>query len=217
MASAREYGHFCPAARALEVVGERWTLLVVRDLLAGEQRFSDLQRSLGGIAPKQLTLRLRELEAQGLLVRDQEAGRREVRYRLTNAGRDLAPVVDALTAWGVRHAARPPRPGEQIHPRHLLNGIAATLNGLGATLPVPRAWTLRFVPGGAFALSFDGTRWAAAPGEGDGSLVVETAPEALAGFIATAKSERRLPSHSIGVEGDPGAIAELRAVFGAGS
>lgn len=215
MASVREYGHFCPAARALEVVGERWALLVVRDLLAGEQRFSDLQQSLGGIAPKQLTLRLRELEAQGVLVRDQQEGRREVRYRLTDAGRQLAPVVDALTTWGVHHAARPPRPGEQIHPRHLLNGIAATLNGAGATLPISRAWTLRFVPGGSFALGFDGARWAAAPGEGDGSVVLETAPEALADFVVSARSERRLPSDAIAVDGDPGAIDELRSVFGA--
>src|SRR5881296_2935632 len=92
--SKRRYQHFCPAARALETIGERWSLLVVRDLLAGPRRFSELRRSLTTITPKWLSARLRALEADGIVTRD--VVEREVRYRLTPKGEALEPVFDAL-------------------------------------------------------------------------------------------------------------------------
>src|SRR5262245_57943206 len=96
MSSGNVYPHTCVAARALEEVGERWSLLVVRDLLLGPRRFTDLARSLGGITPTRLTARLRSLEAAGIVVRAPPTAGREVWYRLTEAGRDLAPVLRAL-------------------------------------------------------------------------------------------------------------------------
>src|SRR5436309_14608798 len=92
------YQHFCPAARALEVIGEKWALLVVRDLLAGPRRFSDLRRSLTAITPKGLSARLRALEADAIVTRE-VVGEREVWYRLTPKGEALAPVFDALLVW----------------------------------------------------------------------------------------------------------------------
>ena len=83
MGRTKTYEHFCAMARTLEVVGEKWTLLVVRDLMRGPQRFSDLLHYVGGITPKWLTARLRDLEAEGIIERDSEPGRREVWYRLT--------------------------------------------------------------------------------------------------------------------------------------
>jgi len=80
------YGHFCLLARTLERVGDRWSLLVVRDLAHGPRRFTDLMDTLGGITPKTLTQRLRDLEEEGIVVADREPGRREVWYRLTSAG-----------------------------------------------------------------------------------------------------------------------------------
>src|SRR5213594_3884119 len=108
--SKRRYHHFCPAARALETIGEKWSLLVVRDLLAGPRRFSDLRRSLTAITPKWLSARLRTLEVQGIIERE-AANQREVWYRLTPKGQALAPVIDALLVWGLDHAVGPPRPG----------------------------------------------------------------------------------------------------------
>src|SRR3712207_3582759 len=108
------YGEFCSVAQALELVGDRWSLLIVLDLLFGPQRFSDLQRSLGTITPKWLTARLRELEAAGVVERDEAPGRRDVWYRLTPRGEALRPVIEGLSAWGVDHALRPPAPGEQV-------------------------------------------------------------------------------------------------------
>lgn len=99
-------GQNCSAARALEVVGERWSLLIIRDaLFRGISRFNDFQRSLG-VAPNILTARLDGFVAAGLMIQRQygrSAQQRE--YLLTDKGRDLYPVVLALTAWGDRWAA----------------------------------------------------------------------------------------------------------------
>jgi DNA-binding HxlR family transcriptional regulator len=98
-------GQVCSAARALEVVGERWTLLIVRDAFLGVRRFDDFQRSLG-IARNVLQGRLERLVEHGILerVRYQERPER-FEYRLTEKGLDLWPVMVSLLAWGDRHAA----------------------------------------------------------------------------------------------------------------
>jgi DNA-binding HxlR family transcriptional regulator len=98
-------GQICSIARALEVVGERWTLLIVRDLLLGVRRFDDLQADLG-IARNVLTARLEKLLDEGIVERHAYS-QRPVRheYRLTDKGLDLWPTVLALLHWGDRHAA----------------------------------------------------------------------------------------------------------------
>ena len=96
----------CSAARALELVGERWSLLIIRDaLFAGCSRFGDFQRSLG-VAPNILTARLDSFVAAGLMERRRYSEHPEhYEYLLTGKGRDLAPVIVALSAWGDQHAA----------------------------------------------------------------------------------------------------------------
>lgn len=94
------YRQFCPVAKAMELLDERWTMLIVRELLLGAERFSDLRRGLPRMSPTLLSRRLHQLVAAGVLTRD-DAGR-EVRYRLTAAGEELGPVVDALGVWGTR-------------------------------------------------------------------------------------------------------------------
>lgn len=96
----RSYGQFCGLARALDVVGERWTLLVVRDLLLGPRRFGDLLAALDGIGPNLLTTRLRALEAQGIVERTRPARAPHDLYQLTARGRALEPAVQALASWG---------------------------------------------------------------------------------------------------------------------
>lgn len=91
----------CPVARAIDVLDGKWTMLVIRDLLRGTRRFSELRSSLAGISPKTLTDRLRALEGHGLVERVMYAEiPPRVEYSLTPRGRDLQPVVDALAAWG---------------------------------------------------------------------------------------------------------------------
>src|SRR6516164_7953325 len=94
--NVRTYNHSCLTARTLELVGERWSLLVIRDLLTGPKRFTDLMDRLGGITPKTLSQRLSELDSAGIVAVDREPGRREVWYSLTPAGADLRPVIDSL-------------------------------------------------------------------------------------------------------------------------
>lgn len=98
-------GQNCSAARALELVGERWTLLIVRDaLFRGIGRFSEFQRSLG-LARNVLTVRLERLVEEGLMERRTAAGSAYEEYVLTEKGRNLQPVIVALTHWGDRWAA----------------------------------------------------------------------------------------------------------------
>ena len=107
------YNQWAPDARALDLVGDKWTLLIVRDLAAGPRRFVELQRVLPGISTEQLRSRLNRMVADGLLTRQRyrEVPPR-VDYELTERARDLLPVVGALARWGYRWAWGPPRPGE---------------------------------------------------------------------------------------------------------
>ena len=103
----KRYGQACPVAKSLELVGERWTLLLVRDLLGGARRFQDLQASLPGIAPALLSERLKVMEEHGIVARrfySEHPPRAE--YVLTDAGRELGFVVGALASWGSRHLHR---------------------------------------------------------------------------------------------------------------
>jgi DNA-binding HxlR family transcriptional regulator len=109
------YNQWAPDARALDLVGDKWTLLIVRDLAGGPRRFVELQRVLPGISTEQLRSRLNRMVADGLLTRQRyrEVPPR-VDYELTERARDLLPVIGALARWGYRWAWGPPRPGEAI-------------------------------------------------------------------------------------------------------
>jgi DNA-binding HxlR family transcriptional regulator len=96
------YGQFCPVAQALEVVGERWTLLIVRELLCGHYRFGELLHGVPLISRSLLAQRLRALESAGLVERKPRAGANAFEYHLTPAGRALEPIVMSLGNWGQR-------------------------------------------------------------------------------------------------------------------
>lgn len=110
--TAKQYGQFCGLARAMEIVGERWTLLIVRDLLLDSKRYTDLRISLPNITTNILATRLKQLEAHGLVVRRAlPHPERGVVYELTDHGRELQPAVIALGRWGTRTMSEP-RAGE---------------------------------------------------------------------------------------------------------
>src|SRR3954447_13473045 len=110
------YDQWSPDARALDLVGDKWTLLIIRDLAAGPRRFVELQRVLPGISTEQLRSRLNRMVADGLLTRQRyrEVPPR-VDYELTERSRELMPVVGALARWGYDWTWSPPRPGEDIN------------------------------------------------------------------------------------------------------
>ena len=99
-----QYGQFCPVAKALEVLGERWTILIVRELLMGASRFNELQRGLNQISPTMLTRRLNELSDAGIVIRKKIPGQRGYEYFLTEMGNELLPVVESIGNWGMRWA-----------------------------------------------------------------------------------------------------------------
>src|SRR5688500_9791847 len=109
------YNQWSPDARALDLVGDKWTLLIIRDLAAGPRRFVELQRVLPGISTEQLRSRLNRMVADGLLTRQRyrEVPPR-VDYELTERARDVLPVVAELATWGYSWAWGPPRPGEAV-------------------------------------------------------------------------------------------------------
>ncbi|WP_124711712.1 winged helix-turn-helix transcriptional regulator [Mycolicibacterium nivoides] len=94
------YGQFCPVAKAMELLDERWTLLVVRELLRGSAHFNDLRRGVPKMSPALLSKRLKSLTRAGVVERSEIDGRTS--YSLTECGQELAGVVDALGSWGVR-------------------------------------------------------------------------------------------------------------------
>ncbi len=207
------YQHFCPAARALEVVGEKWSLLIVRDLLAGPRRFSDLRRSLAAITPKWLSLRLQELEAAGVVERE-AASHREVWYRLTPKGEALAPVVEELVVWGVEYALRPPYPGEAIHPGRATGTFVTYLNRRGVRLGQPVTWVIRLTGDRSYTIRFDGERWSRERSDGPGDVVVDLSPEEWVRFLTSSSEERRHLLDELGVEGKPERIAEFARTLG---
>ncbi|MFF0543607.1 winged helix-turn-helix transcriptional regulator [Nocardia thailandica] len=97
----RSYAHYCAVSRALDLVGDRWNLLVVRELTAGPRRYSDLFADLPGISTDMLATRLKDLERDGILTHRRNGPRSATAvYELTDAGHALRPVLDALAAWG---------------------------------------------------------------------------------------------------------------------
>lgn len=101
------YRRFCPLARSLDVIGERWTLVIAHELLSGARRYGELQARLPGIGTSVLADRLRKLERAGVVSRRPGEQGAVVLYELTQAGRDLGPAMEALREWGVRYLYQP--------------------------------------------------------------------------------------------------------------
>jgi DNA-binding HxlR family transcriptional regulator len=109
------YGQFCPVAKAMELLDERWTMLVIRELLEGSRTFNALRRGVPRISPALLSARLQRLRRAGVIERYQDGNR--VSYALTPAGRELHPVIEAIGRWGIRWI---PELGDEDLDPHLL-------------------------------------------------------------------------------------------------
>ncbi|MDX8030613.1 helix-turn-helix domain-containing protein [Lentzea sp. BCCO 10_0856] len=109
----RTYAQYCPIVRAVEVLGDRWTLLIVRDMLVGASRFNELSRGLPGLSRALLSRRLRQLANAGLVVRTGDG------YTLTPSGQALRPLVFGLADWGARYAFGDPR-ADELDPEVLM-------------------------------------------------------------------------------------------------
>lgn len=191
--SNRSYGQFCGLARALETVGERWALLLLRDLLVGPRRFSELRRGLPRIPTNVLAARLRELEDAGVVERRLLA-RPDTGsvYALTALGRELEPALLALGRWGARTLGDP-RPGEVVTVDSLVIALRTAFRPERAA-GVRQGYELRF---GALTLHarVDDGRLEAGPGPlADADLAIEAGPSLRAlldGTLLPAAALRR--------------------------
>jgi len=211
----RSYGQYCPVARAAEVLGDRWTMLVVRDLVEGVHRFSDLSQGLPGMSRTLLTQRLRSLEREGLIERRPAAdGHRE--YWLTPIGEDLRPALLALGDWAARSYSRDPVRRE-LDARVMLVWVARHVRR--ETLP-PGRFLVRFdftAPRSAnWLLVEDGEPSVCTNDPGfEPDLVVETDVATLnrvfAGRLALSAALR---GGAIALDGAPGAVRSFSRWFG---
>ena len=96
------YGQFCPIAKAVEALGERWTILLIRELICGSHRYNDFKRGLPLISPTMLSQRLNALQERGLVKRKRSNDQKSWEYHLTQAGQELEPIVMGLGNWGAR-------------------------------------------------------------------------------------------------------------------
>ncbi|THV28450.1 winged helix-turn-helix transcriptional regulator [Glycomyces paridis] len=208
----REYHQYCGLARAAEVVGQRWTLLILRDLMVGPRRFSDLAAGLPGIPSSLLTTRLKELEADGLAVREARRGAdRSVVYALTVRGTALMPALDALSLWGAGEL-REPREGETVTEASLVTALRVAA-GAGAPPSRDAVVTVHIGDATAHVLLRGGTV-TAAPGDHPApDLRLTDGPgfrDLLAGTLTPA---RALAEGVVALEGDPALLDDFAAVF----
>jgi DNA-binding HxlR family transcriptional regulator len=212
----RTYRHFCMGARTLEVVGERWTLLIVRNLLLGRRRFTDLEQGLSEITPTRLTDRLRQLESAGIVIRDTSEGGREVWYRLTDAGRALEPAIDAMILWGIQHRLEGPVAGELAHPEPTMIGTKVWLNSYGPKLAKGLTWVWHLSGQDEYSLHRGDDSWQLARGgEASAAVRVQATTRAWASFLTSPRSKRRLPTADIALEGTSGQLKQFARAFAA--
>ncbi|WP_406441370.1 winged helix-turn-helix transcriptional regulator [Streptomyces sp. NBC_01613] len=131
MSRRRSYDQYCSAARALDLVGDRWTLLIVRELLAGPRRYTDLHADLPGVSTDVLASRLKDMERDGLSTRRRlpPPGAAYV-YELTERGRELLPVLQALSVWGQAELAER-RPTDALRAHWFALPVLRSLEGEG--------------------------------------------------------------------------------------
>ncbi|GAB1817195.1 winged helix-turn-helix transcriptional regulator [Herbidospora sp. RD11066] len=207
----RSYGDSCGVARGLDVIGERWAALVVRDLLLGPKRFGDLLAGLPGLSPNVLTQRLRDLVDLGVVRRrDLGAPARVHLYELTEWGRDLEPVLLGLGRWGSRAPAPPDRP----------LGIDSLMLGVKAVFDAARAAELH----GLYELRVDGDGYVLEVTGGTLLIGRGTSPRPPDAVLTTDLDTLRavcdgrvtFDDPSLEVEGDEAALRRLAALLVSG-
>jgi DNA-binding HxlR family transcriptional regulator/putative sterol carrier protein len=200
----RSYNQYCGLSRSLDLVGERWTLLIVRELMVGPKRYSDLVNALDGIGTNLLAARIKQLDQDGLIVRKHlpPPAASQV-YELTPAGRDLAAALVPLAMWGLRHRFDEPRRGEENYRAEWTVVFLAAMIDPAATTAMH--WVIQFrLDDSAAALAIEDGRVAVTPGEVDHTdVVVTTDLRTLAEFAAREPgSDFATVAERLTVEGD---------------
>jgi len=210
----RSYDQFCAVARTLDIVGERWTLLIVRELLSGPKRFTDLQGALEGIGAALLSGRLRYLEAEGLIQRvELSPPARAPVYELTEAGRELEPAILALGRWGMGWALGERRERDAFEPGWAVLGMHAIFDPANAR-DVDAAYEFRV---GEETFHLDVRNGAIETGHGPArrpDAVIEATREGFAELASgSLPLNRAIREGTAAISGDPDAISKLKKLF----
>jgi DNA-binding HxlR family transcriptional regulator len=208
--TSRSYDQFCGIARALDLVGERWALLIVRDLVLGPKRFTDLRRGLPGIGTNVLAARLKELERAGVVTRRTlPPPAASTVYELTEYGRELEGPLLAVGRWGA--ASMGQRQPEQALRSEWFGVALKAFFRPEAAADLRAEIELRFDDGTLLARVDHGTLVVEAGSPNGADLVLETEVETLIGFLAGA-----LPSLALRSEGDGALLERLPHIFAFG-
>jgi DNA-binding HxlR family transcriptional regulator/putative sterol carrier protein len=210
----RTYNQYCATARTLDLVGERWTLLLVRELLTGPKRFGDLQKSLRGMGTGLLAARMKHLEREGLAHRiTLPAPARTPAYALTEAGLELGPAVLALARWGTKWAMGERRADETFHPGWAVLAMEAFFDA-DAAAGVLAVYEFRVDDEVFHARVDDGTVEAQHGPAQHPDAVIETTGEV---FVELAEGGSTLAeaikSRAVSVSGDKQALRRLSTLF----
>jgi DNA-binding HxlR family transcriptional regulator len=212
-ATMRSYAQLCGIATALDVVGDRWTPLVVRDLLLGPLRFGDLVDGLPGIGTNTLTARLKQLEATGVVRRRLLAlPDRSTVYELTTYGRELEPILLALGRWGTKSMGSLP-PDAVSRSRWLVAAMLA-FHDENQRIAEPTTWELRLTDG-AFTVRAEGSSLSVTAGAPDDPDLVITTADADLHQLLTRQllPTEAITSRALILDGDPAALGRLVELF----
>ena len=209
----RGYEQYCGLARTLDVAGDRWTLLIVRELMPGPRRFTDLIDGLPGVSRNLLTERLRDLESDGIVTRRDlpPPAARQV-YELTEDGRDLAVAITPMIAWGARRMSERD-PAEAFHPRWAAIAMSVLADGEAAH---GVRETYQFVIGSSpFHFEVDDGTVRLRDGWADDPAVTWTTDEETWADIAsgTLTAPAAISTGALTVDGDSKAASRLRKIF----
>ena len=210
----KRYDQYCPIAHALGAVGERWSLLIVRDLLKGPRRYTDLAEGLPGIGTNVLASRLRDLESAGIVTKRRLAPPAPVTvYELTDYGRDLEETIHALARWGARTIGPPSSP-DQLAPGWLPDAIRAIFDP-AAAVGLDGTFELRVGEERVAIRVVDGTlAELRAGGAEEPDLVLETDGITFYDLVArTLPADDAVADGRVRVEGDPEELERLVALL----
>jgi DNA-binding HxlR family transcriptional regulator len=206
----RSYGQYCSVAKALDVIGDRWSLLIIRELLLqGPCRYTDLRNGLPGIATNLLSDRLRELEAAGLVRREEAAPPvATTLFRLTEAGAQLEPALEALGEWGIRYMTEP-TVGDEFRSHWFAFPVALFLHDSEPDGP-PLSIELR--PGGRPAVvEVSGGEVRTRLGDAaSADLVLDGPPLLILGLLSARLSPAQARERGLTIAGDPAVLYRLQ-------
>jgi DNA-binding HxlR family transcriptional regulator len=206
----RSYGQYCSVAKALDVIGDRWSLLIIRELLLqGPCRYTDLRNGLPGIATNLLSDRLRDLEAAGLVRREDAAPPvATTLFHLTEAGAQLEPALDALGAWGIRYMTQP-ADGDEFRSHWFAFPVALFLHD-GEPDGPPLSIELR--PGGRPAvIEVSGGEVRTRLGDtASPDLVLDGPPLLILGLLSARLTPAQARERGLTITGDPAVLRRLQ-------